>query len=184
MSTHRGRAPKPFACPALAGWMPVSWFGTGPGIPGSCFPSMGSMDGSMHGGSLFGQRAPPLGSPDGSVHGATLAQQARLARWLLGSIWLKSVVACTLTLCTATMCIAEPGVRCRPRKQPQFSQIVLRLQQASTGGDGSGHSGTLAMGALAPQPMLNGQLAHASSQVGYRPDRNYLRSVDQAWTFC
>ena len=69
--------------PARAGWMPVSWFGNGPGIPGSCFPSMasmGSMDGSMRGGNLFGgpPRPPqPFGSPDGSVHGATLAQQAR-----------------------------------------------------------------------------------------------------------
>lgn len=67
--------------------MPVSWFGNGPGIPGSCFPamaSMGSMDGSMHGGALFGPLRPPqpFGSPDGSVHGATMAQQARTATTL------------------------------------------------------------------------------------------------------
>ena len=57
----------------------MSWFGNGPGVPGSCFPSMGSiasMDGSMHGGAMFGPLPPQLGSPEGSVHGASLAQQA------------------------------------------------------------------------------------------------------------
>ena len=55
----------------------MSWFGNGPGVPGSCFPPMAGMDsmgGSMHGGSMFGP-PPQFGSPEGSVHGASLVQQ-------------------------------------------------------------------------------------------------------------
>ncbi len=156
----------------------MSWFGNAPGIPGSCFPSMGSMgsmDGSMHGGGLFGPRPPPLGSPDGSVHGATLAQQACTSksfppcdRSRLSPKFILVVACCRTVLwlhislgCIHNVCSVLYDVNEHPAIEP----FRVRLQQASTGGDGSGHSGTLAMGALAPQGMSNGHLQHASQQV-------------------